>query len=140
MRYISLSIAAIALLAAFAFGRMTAPASPALAMMQPAVTFSHFECYQAKFGGQFGATVALQDQFQEYNTGVGAPQLFCTPVLKKVISGHNLKVPSPADHLTCYSIQGPTIDQTRKMQNQFIRNTVTVGTPTLLCVPTHKTG
>jgi hypothetical protein len=139
MRYISLPIAAIALLAAFAVGRMTAPASPALAM-QPAVTFSHFECYQAKFGGQFGATVELTDQFQQYNSGVGAPQLFCTPVMKKVISGHNLRVPSPADHLTCYSIQGPSIDQTRKMQNQFIRNTVTVGTPTLLCVPTHKTG
>jgi hypothetical protein len=60
--------------------------------------------------------------------------------VKKVISGPNFKVPKPADHLTCYSIKGPTIDQTRKMQNQFIRNAVNVGTPTLLCVPTHKTG
>ncbi|MEO6834897.1 MAG: hypothetical protein ABI231_03205 [Candidatus Tumulicola sp.] len=103
-------------------------------------TFSHFECYKASFQGQFAATVQLTDQFQQYQTGVGTPELFCTPVVKKVLSGPPLSVPPPADHLTCYSIQGPTIQQTRAFSNQFQRNQVQVGMPVLLCVPTHKTG
>jgi hypothetical protein len=140
MRFFSLPILAAAIVVAFALGRVTAAPVPAIAEQPYVTTFSHFECYQATFKGQFAATVELTDQFQQYQTGVGAPQLFCTPVTKKVVSGPHLKAPNPADHLTCYAIQGPTIQQTRSMANQFLRGSVTVGQPTLLCVPTHKTG
>ncbi len=106
-----------------------------------AATFLHFQCYQAQFqGGSFSATVQLKDQFQTYKTTVGTPSLFCTPVTKTVIQGPNMKVPQPANHLTCYTIKGPTISQSRAYANQFQKAEVTVGTPDLLCVPTNKTG
>jgi hypothetical protein len=141
MRLVSLAIALLALSTAFMLGRVTASSTPAEAAVPFARTFSHFECYAAKFQGQFGgATVELTDQFQQFQTGVGAPQLFCTPVTKKVVSGPNMRVPAPADHLTCYPIQGPTLQQTRQFANQFEKGQVTVGTPNMLCLPTHKTG
>jgi hypothetical protein len=142
MRFISLAILVLAVAAAFGIGRITVSPAPAVASipMAAATTFSHFECYSAKFGGQFAETVQLTDQFQTYQTSVGPPELFCTPVVKKVISGPRLAVPTPPDHLTCYQIQGPTIQQVRPYANQFVSNQVQVGTPSLLCVPTHKSG
>lgn len=139
MRLASLAIIVSLVAAAFFIGRMTAP-SAAIAASPMATTFSHFECYTAQVQGSFGATVQLTDQFQTYQTGVGAPSLFCTPVTKKVIQGPHMKAPAPANHLTCYAIQGPTIQQTRAFANQFQKGEVTVGTPSLLCVPTNKTG
>ena len=141
MRFVSLAIGVLVVAAAFVLGRVTASPQPAYAAGSMAArTFSHFECYQAKFQGQFSATVELTDQFQQFQTGIGAPQLFCTPVTKKVISGPHMVAPPPANHLTCYAIQGPTIQQTRSFANQFLKGQVQVGTPTLLCVPTNKTG
>jgi hypothetical protein len=141
MRFVSFIIAVLALSTAFVLGRVTVAPAPAQAAIPYAVTFSHFECYTAKFQGQFGgASVELTDQFQQYQTGVGAPQLFCTPVTKKVLSGPNMRVPNPADHLTCYPIQGPSPAQTRPFANQFEKGQVTVETPSMLCLPTHKTG
>ena len=137
MRFVTLTMSVLLIIGAFAAGRMTSTI-PAANAAEPMVQFSHFECYQAKIGGQFSDTVELTDQFQQFQTAVGSPQLFCTPVVKKVISGPNMRVPSPANHLTCYSIQGPDPQQTRAFRNQFVRSTVTVGTPVLLCVPTFK--
>jgi hypothetical protein len=139
MRIATIATSVLFAVAAFALGRFTASVPTANAA-EPMVTFSHFECYTGQINGQFGATVELTDQFQQYQTGVGAAQFFCTPVTKKVISGPNMRVPSPANHLVCYSIQGPTIQQSRAYRDQFVKSTVTVGTPSLLCVPTHKTG
>ena len=140
MRYFSFPIVAAAIVVAFAIGRVTAAPAPAIAEQPYATTFSHFECYQATFQGQFSANVQLTDQFQSYATSVGSPQLFCTPVTKKVLSGPRMRAPSPANHLTCYSIKGPTIQQSRAFANQFLKGQVQVGTPSLLCVPTNKTG
>lgn len=142
MRFIGLALSVVLLASAFLIGRVTAPTAASASMMQPMVTtFSHFECYMAKFGQAPGAAVQLTDQFQTYQTKIGVPELFCTPVTKKVLSGPHFRPPPPADHLTCYAIQGPTINQTRAYANQFLKqDQVTVGTPTLLCVPTHKTG
>lgn len=132
-------IGAVAL--AFALGRLAGTSTPAAAAFMPqAVTFSHFECYTAELPHFGGAQVQLTDQFQTYSTGVGQVQYFCTPVMKKVIKGPNMKVPPPADHLTCYQIQGPTVNQQRPMYNQFQRANVVAETPALLCLPTHKTG
>jgi hypothetical protein len=126
---------------AFALGRLTGISTPAAAAFMPqATTFSHFECYTAQLPKFPGADVYLTDQFQTYSTGVGQAQYFCTPVMKKVIKGPNMKVPPPADHLTCYQIQGPTINQQRPFYNQFQKGSVVVETPALLCLPTHKTG
>lgn len=137
MRYASIAIGALLIVTSFAIGRVTAPAPAAAAV--PMVTVSHFECYTAA-AKPVSEVVQLTDQFQTYQTGVGPPQFFCTPVVKKVVQGHHMRVPTPADHLTCYQIQGPTVNQQRPYTNQFIADTVTVGTPQLLCVPTNKQG
>lgn len=139
MRYLSIVIGALLVIASFAIGRVTAPA-PASAAMQPFVRFSHFECYTAQ-AKPIQAEVNLKDQFQSYKTAVGPPQFFCTPVTKKVISGPNFPVPAPADHLMCYQIQGKALQQTRPYSNQFIQQDVVgVGVPQLLCVPSNKQG
>ncbi len=139
MRYLTMAIGALVIIASFAIGRVTAPA-PAAAAMQPDVKFSHFECYMAQMKPIQQEVVQLTDQFQSYKTTVGAPQFFCTPVTKKVLSGVNMRVPLPANHLACYQIKGPAIQQSRPYTNQFIMDTVTVGVPQLLCVPTNKQG
>lgn len=142
MRLIGLALGVVLLAAAFGLGRLTAPSTADASLIQPmATTFSHFECYTAKFGQSPSAAVQLTDQFQSYETKIGVPELFCTPVTKKVVSGPHFKPPPPADHLTCYAIQGPTINASRPYANQFLKqDQVAVGTPNLLCVPTHKTG
>ena len=142
MRFISVGLVVLLLASAFIAGRITASPPAAASGLTPMVTtFSHFECYTAKFGMMPQALVQLTDQFQTYQTKLGPPQLFCTPVAKKVISGRHFTVPPPANHLTCYMIAGPTIQQQRPYANQFVQNdSVVVGTPNLLCLPTHKTG
>ncbi|MFZ0033342.1 MAG: hypothetical protein WAK84_15880 [Candidatus Cybelea sp.] len=140
MRFARLATMVLAIFAAFVVGRVTA-SSQAVAAMPAVTTYSHFQCYTAQIQGSFsGAVVQLTDQFQKYETKVGAPQFFCTPVTKHVVSGPNMRVPAPANHLTCYQIQGPTIRQNRAFANQFEKGNVTVGTPTLLCLPTNKQG
>jgi len=137
MRFLSLVVGALLVIASFAIGRVTAPAPASAAI--PMVAFSHFECYTAQLQA-VRATVQLTDQFQSYQTALGSPQFFCTPVTKKVISGPRVTVPAPANHLTCYQIQGPGIQQSRPYTNQFIKSTVSVGVPQLLCLPTNKQG
>jgi hypothetical protein len=139
VRFASLAVIVAASFAAFAIGRVTSPAAVQAAM--PAVRFSHFECYTSQVQGSFGgALVTLTDQFQKYRTKVGPAQFFCTPVTKHVVSGPDMQVPAPADHLTCYQIQGPTVQQTRPFTNQFEKGNVTAITPALLCLPTNKQG
>ncbi|HEY6325645.1 MAG TPA: hypothetical protein VIW73_03890 [Candidatus Cybelea sp.] len=141
MRFIGLALGIVLLASAFLIGRVTAPTAASASMISPMVTFSHFECYTAAFGQSPSAGIQLTDQFQTYQTKLGIPELFCTPVMKKVLSGPHLRPPPPADHLTCYAISGPQIQQMRPYANQFIKqDQVTVGVPSLLCVPTHKTG
>lgn len=142
MRYVGLALGVVLLASAFVIGRVTAPSTAEASMLQPMVTtFSHFECYTAAFGQSPSASVQLTDQFHSYQTKIGIPELFCTPVTKKVLSGPHYKVPPRADHLTCYAIQGPQVAQSRPYANQFVRqDNVSVETPSLLCVPTHKTG
>ena len=137
MRYLSLAIGVLLIVTSFAIGRVTAPAPASAAI--PMAAFSHFECYQAQLK-PVQATVKLTDQFQSYQTTLGSPQFFCTPVTKVVVSGPRVKVPPPANHLTCYQIKGPTINQTRPYTNQFIMDSVVVGVPQLLCLPTYKQG
>lgn len=137
MRYMSIAVGALLIVTSFAIGRVTAPAPASAAI--PMLAFSHFECYTAQLKA-VTATVQLTDQFQSYQTALGTPEFFCTPVTKKVIRGPHVTVPNPANHLTCYAIQGPGIQQSRPYTNQFIKDTVTVGAPQLLCLPTNKQG
>jgi hypothetical protein len=116
---------------------------PATAAPQPNVVFSHFECYTPVQPGPPPPAprnvVMLLDQFQQITTSVGPAELFCTPVMKKLQPGvHGLSVPSPADHLTCYVIDGPPIQHNVVALNQLAHTPLQLGKPALLCVPTHK--
>jgi hypothetical protein len=81
----------------------------------------------------------LLDQFQQITTQVGPSELFCTPVMKTLPKGVKpLPVPAPADHLTCYMITGPKVNHVVQAENQLQRQQLQLGTPAMLCVPTHK--
>jgi hypothetical protein len=114
---------------------------PAAADYPQAMVFSHFECYAPVQPGPKPPrnVVMLLDQFQQITTQVGPSQLFCTPVMKTLPKGVKpLPVPAPADHLTCYMIAGPKINHVVEAENQLQRQQLQLGTPTMLCVPTHK--
>jgi hypothetical protein len=137
-------LTAISLVAAFAFVAIAMVNDhPATASDQPAVVFSHFECYTPVQPGPPPPAprnvVQLTDQFQMIQTKVGPSELFCTPVMKKLQQGvHPLPVPPPANHLTCYAIMGPTINHVVLASNQLQKQQLQLGTPALLCVPTNK--
>jgi hypothetical protein len=116
---------------------------PATASYPQAMVFSHFECYTPVQPGPPPKSprnvVMLTDQFQQITTQVGPSELFCTPVMKKLQPGVSpLPVPPPADHLTCYAITGPATNHLVLAENQLQRQQLQLGTPALLCVPTHK--
>ena len=140
MRYVT----AVSLVAAFAFVAIAmANDHPATASDQEAVVFSHFECYTPVQPGPPPPpprnVVQLTDQFQTYQTQVGPSELFCTPVMKMLQHGvHGLPVPPPANHLTCYAISGPPVNHVVLASNQLQHQQLQLGTPALLCVPTHK--
>lgn len=135
---------AVSLLAALAFVMVAmAKDGPATASYPDAVVFSHFECYTpVKPGPPPPAprnVVKLADQFQQITTQVSSSVLFCTPVMKTLPPGvRPLSVPPPADHLTCYAISGPPVNHLILASNQLQRQQLMLGTPALLCVPTHK--
>jgi hypothetical protein len=134
----------ISLLAALALVSIAmAKDRPATASYQPDVVFSHFECYTPVHPGPPPPAprnvVQLSDQFQQITTKVGPSELFCTPVMKMLQHGvGGLPVPAPADHLTCYAIMGSPVQHVVVAMNQLQRPQLQVGTPALLCVPTHK--
>ena len=142
MRLAIVGPATVAVALAFALGRITAPAGvqAGVEKIESSTTFSHFLCYQAQISPSVSDTVGLVDQFNNFQTTTGSADMFCTPVKKTPLNYKPLKVPPPADHLTCYHIQGPSTNQSRKFTNQFESGGVTVVTPVYLCAPTHKFG
>lgn len=137
MRLFNLSIGVMAVVSAFVIGRATVLPT-AQASVQPQVQFNHFLCYQVTVSPPVSPTVKLTDQFQTFTTQLAPADLFCTPVKKKLLTGHPLPVPPPADHLTCYPLQGPNPNMNKMIFNQLEQGQVMVGVPIRLCVPTHK--
>ena len=70
MRLASLAAGVFVVASAFVLGRLSVPVAPAMArpmQQQATTTFSHFECYQAKFGSPVANDIVqLSDQFQQY--------------------------------------------------------------------------
>ena len=136
MRKLRIVAVCVALGIAFAAGRFVAPpAADAQAM-----TLSHFRCYTANFTGTtpLQAPVALRDQFGVSQAIVTRPELFCTPVVKRLLKSEPKPFPQPADHLTCYAAESKVIGDARVGANQLGRVQVRDLAPRLLCVPTHK--
>jgi hypothetical protein len=157
MRIISTTLGAVALIAAFVAGRASGPHPSQIAAAQtspapaaagavenvvpgviPGGSFSHFKCYQTQLKLQKPAVVALRDQFGDERMQLNFADLFCTPVLKRLLNGNPIPVPGTADHLTCYRGEDRPVNQTRLIVNQLQRAEIVITVPRYLCVPTWK--
>jgi hypothetical protein len=156
MRFISTTLGAVALIAAFVAGRASGPHPSQIAAAQetpgpatlaqpvqqigvvPGASFSHFKCYQTQIKLEKPAFVALRDQFGDERMQLTYADLFCTPVVKRLLNAKPIPVPGLADHLTCYHGEDRPINQTRLVVNQLQRAQITITVPRYLCVPTWK--
>ncbi|MFQ5677742.1 MAG: LamG domain-containing protein, partial [bacterium] len=93
----------------------------------------HFKCYRVR-GKSQNISVDLEDQFGiESEVPVRKPKLFCNPVDK---NGEG--VFDPSAHLTCYTVRGKKKKGDVVIDNQFGTQTLHLGRPKLLCVPSEK--
>ncbi len=154
MRFTSITLAGVAVIAAFAIGRATTyppqmaaaqtmgqPAAsipPKDGTMMPPPSFSHFKCYQTAVKLPKPAVVDLRDQFGEARMQLNYADLFCTPVQKRLLSGRPIVPPGPTDHLLCYRGETQSMTTTRVIVNQLQKAQIQVSAPRYLCVPTWK--
>jgi hypothetical protein len=138
MRFIRVTLAALALAGAFVAGRTAA--TPPTAADAQVPQLSHFRCYTANFTATTAGEVpvALRDQFGTSESVVTRPELFCAPVMKRLLKTKPQQFPQPADHLTCYLAPGKMLGIVRTGSNQLGHVQVRDLTPRLLCVPTNK--
>jgi len=99
----------------------------------------HFLCYPVT-AASIAQPVFLQDQFQKENVTVEQPVLFCNPVAK-TIDNKTTRIQNQAAHLLCYNIRLPQSTTARQVpiQNQLEKDTFTLTTTEMLCVPSTKT-
>ena len=144
MRIIGATLVAVALIAAFVAGRVSGPHPSQIAAAQgnvaviPGQSLMHFKCYQTQLKLDKPAAVLLRDQFGEEKMELTYADLFCTPVLKRLLNGKPIPVPGPADHLTCYRGEDRSVNETRLIVNQLQRAEISITVPRYLCVPTWK--
>ena len=139
MRFIRVTLTAVALAGAFVAGRTVA--TPPTAADAQVPQFSHFRCYTSAFWkpAMISIPVQLHDQFSTENSELRKPEFFCTPVIKKLLKAEPNKFAGPADHLTCYlTPPGKTVGVARNAENQLGKLIVRDLTPRMLCVPTRK--
>jgi len=101
---------------------------------------NHWWCYDAN-GEPVDQDVTLEDQFRADAVRVEQPVYFCNPVEKTRVGGRRAeRVPEPDVHLTCYEIHGPQSTNPTRVDvlNQFERDTFTITSFELLCVPAAK--
>lgn len=109
--------------------------NPGTLTCNPPILADHFKCYKAE-GKKVKRTVRLEDEFGiEPRVKVKEPELFCNPVSK-----NEEGIQNPAGHLTCYEIGDGGNHEGRRLRvrNQFGEQTLKVGGPKLLCVPSEK--
>ena len=97
----------------------------------PPPILDHYTVYLAT--GPDGPSVNLVDQFQTQTVDLGSVVAFAPPADKNTEG-----VLNPFDHLTCYDIPVGNFDASVDVFNQFGPQTLTVGDPDMLCVPTEK--
>jgi hypothetical protein len=104
----------------------------------PPAGLDHFQCYPA-YGAGVNQAVALSDQFiTPFTTHVVLdPVSFCNPV-QKTHAGVVTEVQHPDLHLACYSMTRVRFTREAATRNQFGVQTIVVGPPDTLCVPTRK--
>jgi len=101
----------------------------------------HFRCYAAS-GKELNDRVGLGDQFEPNIQGhvVLDPVAFCNPTRKMHGTAGPTSIINEKDHLACYSMTRTPLDPARtvEIEHQFGAQTITVGPPDTLCVPTEK--
>lgn len=102
----------------------------------PGVNPTHYQCYRISASEPFKPQdVKLADQFGSSGAKVLKPSILCTPVSK-----NGAAVKDKKTHLVCYEDEGPkAVDKKVVVTNQFGAETLTVGGPWTLCVPSLKT-
>jgi hypothetical protein len=103
---------------------------------------NHSWCYEVN-GEPIDRDVSLSDQFGTDTVRVEQPVLFCNPVEKvRVIDGRRevTRIEEREVHLTCYDIHAPQRTEPTRLEilNQFERDTFTITSFELLCVPSAK--
>jgi hypothetical protein len=109
----------------------------------PPQGLDHFRCYTA--AGTSAMTpelVRLGDQFiAAAGHYVLNPKLFCNPVKKtRLDTGEVTPILNPDLHLACYTMTRVPFQTNRDIINQFGPQTLAIGAPDTLCVPTRKLG
>ena len=108
---------------------------------EPPKALDHFKCYAVE-GTAVGRTVSLADQFHaegaSSRASVRVPRTLCNPTTK-THAGIVTPVADPQWHLVCYAIRdADPVVRSIRVRNQFVDETVGVGTPVELCVPSMK--
>lgn len=102
----------------------------------PGVNPAHYQCYRVSEQSTFKPVgVTLKDQFGTSETKVLKPIMLCAPTSK-----NGAAVKDQRTHLVCYQDEGgKAADKLVSVTNQFGNEKLTVGGPTMLCVPSLKT-
>jgi hypothetical protein len=105
------------------------------------VGLDHYRCYQAHSTAALTPEiVGLIDQFLPFGgRAVLHPSLFCNPVAKKRLdTGGVTPIQNPDVHMACYTTTRVPFTTNRDIETQFGRQTLVIGPPDTLCVPTRK--
>lgn len=135
IRFIGVSVTALALVAGFALGRATGP-QIASAQVPPALP--HFMCYQTTFATSASAAATVSDQFGSTARKFFRADMFCAPAKKVPLGFHPRQIPANANHLTCYHTEGASIAQSRRIMNQLETTAFKGLIPRYFCLPTFK--
>ena len=107
----------------------------------PPAGLDHYRCYRAHSTAAITPeVVGLIDEFLPFSgRAVLHPSLFCNPVVKKRLdTGDVTPILNPNVHMACYATTRVAFATSRDIETQFGRQTLLVGPPDTLCVPTRK--
>ena len=105
--------------------------------LPPPVSLDHFLLYSVMYGAPLGVSVGLIDQFVDEQVDVGEPVLFANPV-QKTVGDEVTEIENPDKHLVFYAIEGGVFQTQVQIDNQFGEQTLDVGNPYYLGVPSEK--
>jgi hypothetical protein len=103
----------------------------------PPAGLDHFLLYEV-IGGYMNVTVGLNDEFDnKTQVFIYRPLFFANPVQKKY-GNITINITDPYAHLVFYGIRAGDFWQVVQVNNQFGNQTLLVGNPALLAVPSLK--
>lgn len=105
---------------------------------EPIKDRDHYKCYNVE-GDLVPVDVSLAHQFFFGSAEVLNPAYLCNPVEKILPDGTVFKIVKPNEHLVCYQIQAPPLNNVAVLfQDQFIVELANFGEARWICVPSEK--